>query len=122
MSFHPACTIQRRRRRSYGVRGPFARAPSVPKQFVFRSMWCRCARAAIEIDVKCRTRNSKHSLHSFGGLGAALLLRYGHQKKLNSPTVRRRQFLLGCSVPTIDAHRPEVHERVNTILGTQELT
>jgi len=22
----------------------------------------------------------------------------------NSPTVRRRQFLLGCSVPTIDAH------------------
>ena len=29
---------------------------------------------------------------------------YGHQRKLNSPTVRRRQFLLGCSVPTIDAH------------------
>jgi hypothetical protein len=27
-----------------------------------------------------------------------LLTRYGHQKKLNSPTVRRRQFLLGCSV------------------------
>jgi len=38
-----------------------------------------------------------------------LLTRYGHQRKLNSPTVRRRQFLLGCSlrllaVPTIDAH------------------
>ena len=27
-----------------------------------------------------------------------LLTRYGHQKKLNPPTVRRRQFLLGCSV------------------------
>ena len=40
-----------------------------------------------------------------------LLTRYGHQRKLNSPTVRRRQFLLGCSVPTIDAHRPDVHER-----------
>ena len=43
------------------LRGPFARS-SVLKQFVFRSMWCRCARAAIEIetriDVKCRTRNS----------------------------------------------------------------
>jgi len=37
------------------VRGPFARS-SVLKQFVFRSMWCRCARAAIEIDVKFRSR------------------------------------------------------------------
>ena len=33
------------------LRGPFARS-SVLKQFVFRSMWCRCARAAIEIDAK----------------------------------------------------------------------
>jgi hypothetical protein len=43
-----------------------------------------------------------------------LLTRYGHQRKLNSPTVRRRQFLpMGSfsqgpsrllAVPTIDAH------------------